>query len=300
MREEDILNREIMVSVIVITYQHSKYIRKCLESIFMQKMSFGYEVIIADDFSTDGTRKIIREYKKLYGERIKLILQRKNLGASKNAYFVRKMATGKYIIMLEGDDYWVDEYKLQKQVEYLENHPEYIGVFHKCRFVDENDREVRKNYREVYFSKENYTIKDFEKGILPGHTATFMYRNNKIDNKIIHQLHNMVGDQTIYAILLAQGNFGFINETMSAYRMICKPEGTNASSIYGYNNYTDIMWLYYYNLEKYIKNKYKVNINLKIQRERQLKNAYHKLEKDICIKNLIIYIKVLLYTYIKK
>lgn len=294
------INSEIMLSILVITYQHKNYIRKCLDSVFMQKTIFNYEVIIADDFSTDGTREIIKEFKKKYGEKIKLVLQRKNHGATRNSYYAAKMARGKYVIAVDGDDYWIDENKLQKQVDYLENHPERMGVFHKCRYVDENGKILNKRHEDFYPIKNNYSMRHFEKGILPGQTSTFMFRNGMVDYKMIPRLHNMVGDQTLYVALLAQGDFGFIDEIMSMYTKVCKSNATNACSIAKFNNYTDVMWMYYYNLEKYIRNTYKQNINLKYLRVDQTQTAWNKLKEDISITNLKIYFRILLYSYIHK
>ena len=293
-------NVEMMLSVLVISYQHKDYIRRCLESILMQKTIYDYEVIIADDFSTDGTREIIKEYRQKYGDIIKLVLQRKNQGATRNHYYALKMAKGKYIIAIEGDDYWTDVNKLQKQVDFLENYQECVGVFHKCKFVDENDKIINRRYENLYPVKNNYSMKHFEKGILAGQGATFMFRNNMMDYKIIPKLHNMVGDQTIYAVLLAQGQFGFIDEKMSAYRMVRKKGGGNASSIMKYNNYTDITWMYYYNLEKYINKTYNLNASFEISRKVQVCAAYDILKNDFCVKNIVVYFKVLLYTYMTK
>lgn len=297
---EDKTKNEPVLSILVITYQHEKYIHKCLESIFMQKVTFRYELIIADDYSTDGTRNVIKEYKKSYKNQIKLVLQRKNVGATKNIYCAYKLAKGKYIIAVEGDDYWTDPYKLQKQVDYLEENKHYLGVFHKCKFVDENDHIVKKAYNELYYSKNGYSLKDFQKGTLPGHTATFMFRRDKVDYEAVYKLHNMVGDQTVYAILLAQGNFGYIDEEMSAYRIVIKKDGTNACSIASANNFAYVMWRYYNNLENYIKENYHVDIDLRVQKEREYNSAVYRLKNNPTFTNFVVWIKVFMYRKEKK
>ena len=118
-----------LLSIDVITYNHAKFIRKCLDSILMQKTNFSFEVLIHDDASTDGTADIIREYEAKYPDIIKPIYQtenqwQKNIGISKN--FQHPRIHGKYVALCEGDDYWTDENKLQKQVDFLEKHPEKI------------------------------------------------------------------------------------------------------------------------------------------------------------------------------
>ena len=131
-----------LVSIVSLTYNHEKFIRRALESFIMQKTNFEYEIIIHDDASTDNTQQIIREYKKKYPEIIKPILQEENQ-KSKGSGIVTKTAysaaRGKYIALCEGDDYWTDPLKLQKQVEFLENNIEYVGCYHKAQLINEID-----------------------------------------------------------------------------------------------------------------------------------------------------------------
>ena len=118
---------EIIVSIICNTYNHEKYIRKCLEGFIMQKTEFKYEVLIHDDASTDRTPIIIREYEEKYPEIIKPIYQIENQyskGVSITRTFQISRASGKYIAFCEGDDYWIDSHKLQKQVDILEKYQE--------------------------------------------------------------------------------------------------------------------------------------------------------------------------------
>ena len=105
-----------------------RYLRTLLESILKQKVSFHYEIVIDDDCSPDNSRKIIREYAEHYPDIIRPIYRNKNVGGSKNMYGVLRRCRGKYIAILEGDDYWEDEDKLQYQIDFLENHPIFIGM----------------------------------------------------------------------------------------------------------------------------------------------------------------------------
>ncbi len=110
-----------MVSVWMITYNHEKYIRACLDSVVMQKTNFRFEVVIGEDCSTDGTKAIVREFENRFPEIIKPIYQKTNQGAYANSLkFVVPQLSGKYITPLEGDDYWTDPLKLQKQVDAME------------------------------------------------------------------------------------------------------------------------------------------------------------------------------------
>ena len=115
------------VSVCVITYNHEDYLTQCLDSILNQKTGFSFEVIIGEDASTDGSRKVIESYLLKY-QQIKLLDKVPNMGAIPNFIRTLEASSTKYIAFCEGDDYWIDELKLQKQFNFLENNPEYGGV----------------------------------------------------------------------------------------------------------------------------------------------------------------------------
>ena len=112
--------KEPLVSICLITYKHEKYIGQAIDGILMQEVNFPYEIIIADDFSTDQTRKIILDYKNRFPEIIKTIFQIENVGAGRNFVDLINAAEGKYIAYLEGDDFWIDSQKLQVQYDFLE------------------------------------------------------------------------------------------------------------------------------------------------------------------------------------
>jgi glycosyltransferase involved in cell wall biosynthesis len=109
-----------LVHIEMITYNHESYIRQAIESVLMQKTSFKYRLIIGEDCSTDLTASIVREYAEKYPEKITAIINEKNLGWVENIKQVRDVITAKYVAMLEGDDYWTDPLKLQKQVDLIE------------------------------------------------------------------------------------------------------------------------------------------------------------------------------------
>ncbi len=122
-----------LLSIVTITYNHEPYIAKTIEGVLMQQVNFPIEYIIAEDCSTDDTRKICEEYVAKYPDLINLLPSEHNLGAKENEYRAMKIAKGKYIAFCEGDDYWTDPLKLQKQVDFLESHPDYSVTFHRCR-----------------------------------------------------------------------------------------------------------------------------------------------------------------------
>lgn len=131
--------QEPLVSIVTITYNHEPYIRKCIEGVLMQKVNFPIEFIIAEDCSTDGTLAICKEYAAKYPKLIKLITSENNVGAIANERRAMKAAKGKYIAFCEGDDYWTEPLKLQKQVDFLERNPEYSVTFHRCKHYNTVD-----------------------------------------------------------------------------------------------------------------------------------------------------------------
>lgn len=139
-------NKYIMVTIRVLAYNHEKYIRHCLESILNQKTNVDYEVLIHEDASSDKTADIIQEYMGKYPDKIIAILRKENQYSSNieaiNQWF-EENTHGKYIAYCEGDDYWTDEYKLQKQVDYLEQHQEVGLVAHRFYIVDDDEKMIK-------------------------------------------------------------------------------------------------------------------------------------------------------------
>lgn len=129
------MNDQVMVSVFCLTYNHEKYIEGALEGFVNQKTNFKFEVFVHDDASTDGTAAIIREYEQKYPDLFTVIYQTENQ-FQKNFHVPREllvpMARGKYFAWCEGDDYWTDPYKLQKQFDFMESHPEYSLCLHRA------------------------------------------------------------------------------------------------------------------------------------------------------------------------
>ena len=168
-------DENILVSINTLTYNHEKYIAQCIEGILMQKTNFAFELLIHDDASTDNTAAIIKEYEKKYPKIIKPIYQTENQwskGIKNSATYQYPRAKGKYIAVCEGDDYWIDENKLQIQVEFLENNPD-------CALVCSNRYVLGKNgkYSRTRFQLKNkYNIKDVIAGYIPC-TASIVFRN---------------------------------------------------------------------------------------------------------------------------
>ena len=126
-----------LVSVRVATYNQEKYIAQCIEGVLMQKTDFPVEIIIGEDCSTDRTREIVLKYRDQNADRIKAILPDQNQGPSLNTMRIQQACQGKYHAMCEGDDYWIDPTKLQKQVDFMEAHPDFSLCFHNAFILNE-------------------------------------------------------------------------------------------------------------------------------------------------------------------
>ncbi len=133
------LEDEMMVSICCVTYNHEKYIAQAIEGYLKQQTTFKFEILIGEDCSTDNTRKIVEEYVLKYPDKIKLITSESNVGTHNNAVRLYKEVKGKYLTQCDGDDYWTDPLKLQKQVDFLEQNQEYIMCCHYSKRIKENN-----------------------------------------------------------------------------------------------------------------------------------------------------------------
>lgn len=128
----------VVLSVCVRTYNQERFVSEALDSVLMQKTSFPVEIVVSDDYSKDGTRNVLLEYQAKYPDRIRLILGDVNVGGPNNLKRVIEASSAKYITCLDGDDYYTDCYKLQKQVDFLEEHLDYVACFHNVMNIYES------------------------------------------------------------------------------------------------------------------------------------------------------------------
>ena len=222
------MDETVKVSVVVATYNQERYIGKTLDSIVSQNCDFKYEVLVGDDASKDRTGDIVREYEKKYPDKIKAIVREQNFGPTKNIVDLCERAKGEYVAFLEGDDFWIDECKLRKQVDFLDSHRDYVASFGRHIVVDENDERNEEIERYIpRFDGGEYTAKDFEAYLLPGQTATAMYRMEsfvrlkelvKNNKKILPRMP--VIDRFLVLGILSQGRIDTSKETYAAYRYI--------------------------------------------------------------------------------
>jgi len=207
---------EPLLTVCLITYNHVSYIEQAIESVLMQKVNFTWELIIADDYSTDGTREIIKKYKEKYSDFIKLILQERNVGAARNWLDLITSPKSKYIAYFEGDDYWTDSLKLQKQIDFLEKHDDFALCFHNA--IIENHLSGSKilfhtKKMPLVFSGDDL----LKQWLIP--TASAVMRN--VIPETFPSFFNQAthGDLALFLYVTQYGKLAMLPEVMSVYRL---------------------------------------------------------------------------------
>ena len=209
---------DLMLSIMVITYNHEHYIRAALESIIEQQTAFSIEVVVGEDCSTDGTRAILLEYQARYPTLIRLLLHEHNLGVSHNWETTMQACRGKYIALLEGDDYWTSPQKLQKQVDFLETHPDFSMCFHNTRIKYEEDSPRRASPLVTTHAKTELTLDDVTRDWSIA-TATVVFRRELLQT-VPEWVHNsVVVDLPVFALLASRGRVGYLLGEMSVYRV---------------------------------------------------------------------------------
>ena len=211
-----------LVSIRCITYNHGKYIRDALEGFIMQKTNFKFEAIVHDDASTDNTAIIIQEYAKKYPDIIKPIFETENQYSKHDGSLTRIMyaaCKGKYIAYCEGDDFWTDPYKLQKQVDFLENHPDYVMCSHRYHSYNETKQIMLPIIRPINTNPPlTYSLNDLIEGKWLFHPLTVMYRRQAF---ILEDFlkYGMSYDVIRFYHLLKSGKGYLLPDIMATYRI---------------------------------------------------------------------------------
>jgi glycosyltransferase involved in cell wall biosynthesis len=205
------------VSVYLITYNHEKYIAQAIESIVSQKVNFEFELVIGEDLSKDNTRAICEQYSKAYPAIINLLPSDKNYGPIPNAIRTLAACTGKYIALCEGDDYWTDPCKLQKQADFMDTNEDFSLCFSDVGILDEMGLSNHNNFPPL--QKEVYTIEDV---ITAGYcfipTVTLFFRNI-LPNPMPDFFRKAVsGDIALHLLLTDKGKARYFREKTAVYR----------------------------------------------------------------------------------
>lgn len=281
------------VSVLMLAYNHEQYIAQALDSVLMQQVNFDYEIIIGEDCSIDNTRAILLRYQQEHPDKICLLLPDKNVGMHDNFIQTFKACRGNYIALLEGDDYWTSPDKMQKQVDFLDAHPDHTICFHKALVRERDGRPDW--YIPVVFQPEQVFTLQYLLGLCnPMTTASIMFRQG-----FIHEFPDWMYDvdfvDWVLQILLAQhGKIGYINETMSLYRIHPQGNWSQKNQIQGLLEKVK----FFEHLSKHFDSNSKFQKNIRFSLTvlyRDLATAY---EKDGDRKNARKYINIWFFKYL--
>lgn len=283
--KNDKKNNEVMVTIRCLAYNHEPYIRQCLDGFVMQKTNFRFEAIVHDDASTDGTTAIIKEYAEKYPEIIKPILQTENQYSKHNGSIGRILdehTHGKYIALCEGDDYWTDPYKLQKQVDILEKNNDYVLSHTAFQFqIEYNNNEIKdsneatnKNVDIINNDLPNIVTHILNYNEYRIQTATVLFRKEtlfKTKQDKIKQKEPLflMGDTPLWVRLCQYGKIHFLQDNTTIYRLhmnsACR-ETTNVKRL-RFNLSCAEMRTYYaslYNIDKSYRDKFEKDYKSKL------------------------------------
>lgn len=204
-----------LVSVRLATYNHEKYIAKCIESVVMQKTTFPFEVIIAEDGSTDQTRAIVLAYQEQYPDLLRVLPPTENLGLNRTALRLQQASRGKYHALLEGDDYWIDPLKLQRQADLLEAYPEISLCIHNALIIEPSMQAVG-----LFYETPQPERLDFAQTCnLNIHTSSMMARSAILATLPAWRLEVWCPDLVFRLWCAHHGSLGYIDDILSVYRI---------------------------------------------------------------------------------
>lgn len=226
------------VSVLMITYNQERYVGQAIESVLAQQTDFAYELVIGEDCSTDGTRAICEAYQNAQPRTVRLLAREKNLGMTENLFSTFAECTGEYLAIVEGDDFWTDPLKLQKQADYLDANPDCALVFARTDAFFQNVD--RPGYEIPPPDIGPYTLDNLLKTNYIA-TCSVMYRKDlvRVYPPWIRQLEML--DWPLHVLYAQCGTIGFIDEAMAAYRI--HAESTFSSRNVA-DNYSSILKFY--------------------------------------------------------
>ncbi len=218
------------VTVCCITYKHEDLISKTLDGFLMQKTNFKFKVFVGEDHGPDGTADVIREYAKKYPDIIVPFIRENNMGAQTNLIDLCNHANSPYIAFCEGDDFWIDEYKLQKQFDYMQKHTEVRMCYTHTEILAPEDWHLNSYYKHDkdgkmiiprctpgFKYKKYYLAEDFVE-VFPNHTSSAFYRWNYDLNIPDWYFKGLIGDTPITIMQMGEGRAAYLPDVTSVYR----------------------------------------------------------------------------------
>lgn len=272
-----------LVSIKCLVYNHGPYLRQCLDGFVMQKTNFAFEAIVHDDASTDNSAEIIREYAEKYPDIIKPIYETENQYSKRDGSLRKIMNAAihpdaKYIAICEGDDYWIDPLKLQKQVDFLEDNCEFGMVFGKVRRFMQQSGSFSKH---LFGSTISSSLALFHTNTVP--TPTVMFRKSLFNNYIseIDSTGWLLGDYPLWLYISIHAKTHFMNEVLAVYRIL--PESAcHSCSVKKKENFIRSV----YDMKRYFNQRYEFISKSKLEnnlKEALLSNAFYYKEYDLVL-----------------
>lgn len=238
-----------LVTVVITTYNQEHYIRQAIDSVLAQKTDFDFEIYITEDCGTDGTRAILQEYAARYPGRIRLNLREENVGISRNWYEGLCAAKGEFVCTLEGDDWWRDESKLQKQADFLRAHPEYLAVSHTLLLTDDTGRTWGTLPDDKRILNADATMPLFLRGVTYSCTACMVrniFKTPDPAREAYVTANRSIADFALCMLYLDGGRVFVMDEAMSAYRVsggdaAHQNYNTRAGAVKKYADFLDVV-----------------------------------------------------------
>ena len=239
-----ITQQKPLVSICVLTYNHENFVKEAIESFLMQRVNFDIEIVIHDDASTDQTQAILKKYDNDYPNLFKLLLQSENqkskLGGGMGPRFNYPRAKGKYIALCEGDDYWTDPLKLQKQVDFLEGNPEYSLCFTRAKMLNKG----KLNLHPIPFNKTVFLGEDLLKTYNFICTATVVFKAEVIKSNINIEKYPF-GDLALHLKASKEGKINCLQDVTAIYRIHQSGLWSRQTVIKQLKMYLDFYKIYY-------------------------------------------------------
>ena len=225
----------------MVTYNHEAYISQAIEGALRQQTEFPFEIVIGEDCSTDGTRKIVLDYREKYPDRIRIVTSGRNVGAQANTFRVSNACLGKYIAYCDGDDFWHHPSKLQRQVDYLERHPD-VGLVHSDHnlYLDDESRTIeqfQKLSAKSSWTDENDTFSGILLDRYPIATCTVCVRNHLVrqayeqEREIFEHQGTKMADLCLWLHISRYCRFAYIDEALATYRALAESAAHSRSRI---------------------------------------------------------------------
>ena len=206
------------VSICMFAYNQEKFIAQAIDSVLMQQTSFDYELVVGEDCSTDGTKQIVMYYREKNPDKIRLLLREKNLGIIKNYVQTINACYGQYVALLDADDYWLDDLKLQKQIDFLDMNTDFSMCCHHAKNIDE--RGISLNvYSSRPGNRDSYVIEDLFRHCNFIATSSAIFRRGLFGDFPDWWQEMEFPDWPLHILNALHGKIGFIPEVMSIYRI---------------------------------------------------------------------------------